>query len=364
MSYIYQIRPVIGEEEKQAVVEYLDSGGWLTEYERTREFERAIAQLIRKRYASVVTSGTVSIFLALKALGVGPGDEVIVPDFTMIATANAVLLAGARPVMVDIEPQTLCLDISLAESVVTSRTKAVIVVSINGRCPDMDRAGAFAQAHGLALIEDAAQAMGSTWRGKPIGSFGYAGCFSFSPHKIVTTGQGGAIVTDDEDLIERVRRLKDFGREAPGIDRHVALGFNFKFTDLQAVVGLAQLKKLEERLGRKKELFRLYQEYLRDVPEVSFLSTDLSETVPWFVDILVPDPEALKAHLDAHGIGSRRFYPPVHTQEPYRIDASYPVAEEVSRRGLWLPSSISLDDETIRQVCGVIRAFYKVKTPV
>lgn len=360
--FIHQMQPWIEDEEKRAVSEYLDSGGWLTEYEHTREFEKAIAQVMGSRHAAVVTNGTVSLFLALAALGIGVGDEVIVPDFTMIASANAVLLAGAKPIFVDIEPRTLCLDLGLAEAAITPNTKAIMVVSLNGRAPDMDRALELAKSNGIALVEDAAQAMGSTWRGKPLGSFGRIGCLSFSPHKIITTGQGGAVVTDEDDLIERVRKLKDFGRDHTGTNEHVALGYNFKFTDLQAVVGLAQMPKLSWRLERKRQLYDLYRRELEVVSEVTFVETDITETAPWFIDILVPDPGALLAHLQAHSIGSRPFYPPVHTQAPYAIEASYPVAETISRQGLWLPSAAFLDDDTVRDVCRAIRTFYGVRT--
>ncbi len=359
MSFINQMEPWIGEEEKKAVLEYLDSGGWLTEFKQTREFERVIAAYVGSRHASVVSNGTVSLYVALAALGVGAGDEVLVPDYTMIASANTVLLAGARPVFVDVERATACLDLDLAERAITPRTKAIMVVSINGRAPDMERAVALARRRGLALVEDAAQSLGSRWRGRHLGTFGEIGSFSFSAPKVITTGQGGALVTDDDALIDRIRKVRDFGRSRDGVDDHVALGFNFKFTDLQAVVGLAQMTKLAWRVERKKAMFARYRAALADVPEVEFLPTDLEATSPWFIDVLVPDPAALREHLRGRGIGSRPFYPPVHTQAPYRLAARYPVAESISRRGLWLPSSSFLDDETIARIGDEIRTFYR-----
>lgn len=358
MKYIYQMQPWIGQEEKQAVVEYLDSGGWLTEFKRTREFERVIADYVGSRHASVVSNGTISLFIALMALGVGAGDEVIVPDFTMIASANAVVLASATPVFVDIDRPTLCLNLDLVEQAITPRTKAIMLVSLNGRAPDMERAVAQARDHGLFLVEDAAQSLGSRWRGRHLGTFGQIGSFSFSAPKVITTGQGGALVTDDDDLIEAIRKIKDFGRAQSGVDEHMALGYNFKFTDLQAVIGLAQMEKLDWRVQRKKEMFALYQRELADVPEVTFVDTNLDDTSPWFVDVLVPGPLALRDHLEKRGIGARPFYPPLHTQAPYHLTGDYPETEYVSRHGLWLPSSSFLDDETIRRICAEIRAFY------
>lgn len=360
MKYINQMEPWIGEEEKKAVLEYLDSGGWLTEFRHAREFERAIAEYVGSRHACVVSNGTVSLFVALMALGVGPGDEVIVPDFTMIASANAVLLGGATPRFVDIDRVTLCLNLDLAERAVTPRTKAIMLVSFNGRAPDMDRASALARTHSLFLVEDAAQSLGSRWRGRHLGTFGDVGSFSFSAPKVITTGQGGALVTDNDNLIEMMRKIKDFGRVREGVDEHCALGYNFKFTDLQAVVGLAQLTKLDRRVQRKKEIFALYRSELADVREVAFVETNLDDTSPWFIDVLVPDPLALREYLHEREIGSRPFYPPLHTQAPYRLIGHYPEAEHVSRHGLWLPSSSFLDDETIRRICADVRAFYRL----
>ena len=261
-DYVVQMQPWLGEEEKKAVVDYLDSGGWLTEFRRTREFEQALAAYIGARHVSVVMNGTVSLFAALAALGVGVGDEVIVPDLTMIASANAVLLTGATPRFVDIDRATLCLDLAEAERRITPRTKAIMLVSFNGRAPDMDRAVALARDRGVLLVEDAAQALGSRWRGKHLGTFGAVGSFSFSSPKVITTGQGGALVTDDDALIAAIRKIKDFGRLRDGVDEHIALGYNFKFTDLQAVIGLAQMTKLDWRVQRKKELFALYRSEL------------------------------------------------------------------------------------------------------
>jgi len=359
---ISQYEPLLGPEVRQAVLEYLDSGGWLTEFRRTREWEEALARTVGAPYCVATSSGTTALALALMALGLGPGDEVIVPDFTMIGSANAVVLAGARPVLVDVDPRTLCLDLEAVERALTSRTRAVMVVSLNGRAPDMEALMGLCQARGLLLVEDACQALGSCYRGRPLGTFGVVGCFSFSMPKVVTTGQGGAVVTSDPDLYERMRRIKDFGRVQAGVDEHVMLGYNFKFTDLQAVVGLAQLRRLPERLARKRAIYRRYRENLADLPEVVFPPMDLEDACPWFVDILVPEGkrDPLMAYLKEHGIGSRPFYPAIHTQAPYAgVEGSFPGAEEVSRRGLWLPSSLTLTDGQIDRVCEAVHGFFR-----
>lgn len=358
-----QIEPWIGREEEQALVDYLRSGGWLTEYKKTQQFEEMIAEFVGSKYASVVNNGTVSLFIAVMALGIGEGDEVIVPDFTMIASANAVLLAKATPVLVDIEPKTLCLDLRKAEKAITGRTKAMMYVSLNGRSENMDEVVAFCRKHQISLIEDAAQALGCQWKDRHLGTFGQIGSFSFSAPKIITTGQGGALVTDDKILIDKIRKIKDFGRERGGIDKYETLGYNFKFTDLQAVVGIEQMKKLKSRLKRKKEMFAIYQNELKNIPQVRLIETNLQNTAPWFIDVLVEGREKLIVHLSQNGIGTRPFYPPIHSQAPYHSwkkdqQTHFPVSEEVAKNGLWLPSSSFLSNADIRRVCREIEKFY------
>lgn len=362
MKRINQIEPWIGEEEKHAMMEYLDSGGWLTEFRKTREFEQMIASYVGSKYASVVNNGTVSLIIALMALGIKGEDEVLVPDYTMIASTNAIVLAGAKPVLVDIDPANLCLDLELAEKVITPRTKAIMFVSINGRCPDMSKVVALAHKYNLYLIEDAAQSLGSRYKGKHLGTFGEIGSFSFSAPKIITTGQGGALVTNDEKLYHRISMIKDFGRRKAGTDYHEIMGLNSKFTDLQAVIGIEQMKKLDWRVERKKEMYELYRELLEDIEPIEFIDTNLEDCSPWFIDILVKeDPlrDSLAAFLNERGIGTRPFYPAIHTQPPYsHVNGNFNHSDNVSRKGLWLPSSSFLTDGDIEHICQVIKEFF------
>src|SRR2546425_8104691 len=309
----------------------------------------------------MVSNAPVRLFAAVAALGVGAGHEVLVPDLTMIASANTVLLAGATPVFVDVEPSTLCLDLEQAERHVTERTKAIMLVSFNGRAPDMARAVALARRHGVFLVEDAAQALGSRWRGRHLGTFGDIGSFSFSSPKVITTGQGGALVTDDANLMARVLKVKDFGRVKAGVDEHDALGYNFKFTDLQAVIGLAQMTKLDWPVQRKRDMFALYRAELAQVRGVAFVEPELADTSAWFIDVLVPDPRALRQHLHERGIGSRPFYPPVHTPAPYPRGGGFPATEHASRPGPWLPSSPFPRAGPIQRICARVRAFYRTR---
>jgi perosamine synthetase len=360
---IPQIEPKIGEDEREAVDEYMRSDGWLTEYEQTRAFENDVAEVLGADHAWATANGTLALFVALDALGIGPGDEVLVPDLTMIATANVVEYLGAEPVLADVDPETMCLDLKAAATAATEQTAAMIYVSLNGRSHSPDRIRRIASDHDLYLVEDAAQSLGSRTDGEYLGSVGDIGCFSFSYAKIVTTGQGGMVVTNDEEMNERVRRVRNFGRDEGGVDRHETLGLNAKFTDLQAVVGRTQLAELDRRIERKRDLFRQYRERLGGLTTVEFPTTDLSETPPWFVDILLPDGSTrrgLANRLEDAGIDTRPFYPAVHTQSPYvdrEYQQSFETSLDLSRRGLWLPSSITLDESDIDDICREIRNY-------
>ena len=202
---------------------------------------------------SVVNNDTASLAIAVTALGIKGENEVIVPDHTMIASANAVILAGAEPVLVDIDPTNLCLDLDLVEKAITPRTKVIMLVSINGCCPDMEKVSTLARKYNLFLIEDAAQSLGSRYLGKHLGTFGDIGCLSFRAPKIITRSQGGALVTENEGFFDRIAKIEDFGRPKSGIDYYEILGYNFKFTDLQAVIGIEQMKKLDWRVKREKK---------------------------------------------------------------------------------------------------------------
>ncbi|WP_426527991.1 DegT/DnrJ/EryC1/StrS family aminotransferase [Bradyrhizobium sp. McL0615] len=358
---IPQMEPWLGEEEAAAVNDYMRSGGWLMEHDKTRKFESIIADYTGATHCIVTVNGTVSLTLAALACDVKAGDEVIVPNYTMIATANAASLLGARPVFVDVEPETLCLDINQTEAALTTKTRAIMLVTANGRYP---KAGieAFvdlADRYGLALIEDAAQSLGSHYPdGRHIGSVGKVGSFSFSVPKVITTGQGGCLITHDGELAERLRKLKDFGRASGGSDIHQSIGYNFKFTDLQACVGIEQMKKLDWRIERKKEILLKYHQALHAVGSVKFFEQDLVNTTPWFIDILCERRSDLQEHLKQRGIGTRAMYPPVNKQEAYQRVGDHPVSELVGRQGLWLPSSSQLTDQQIKTVCDAIAEFY------
>ena len=252
---INQYEPSFGKEEADALHDYIMQGGWITEFRKTAELEKRLAEFINAEYCIMVNNGTISLSLLAMAAGISAGDEVLVPNYTMIATPNSLRLFGAKPVFVDVEPETLCMDIQKAETALTERTKGIMLVTANGRYPKagIDRFVDFSIKHNLVLLEDAAQSLGSFFPdGRHMGTVGAGGSFSFSMPKVISTGQGGCIVTNNNKLAERIRKMKDFGRDKGGLDIHDQLGWNFKFTDIQAVVGLCQMDKLQERLIRKK----------------------------------------------------------------------------------------------------------------
>lgn len=359
MDFIPQMEPWFDEKEAEALHDYMLSGGWVTEFQKTEAFEEELKNFTNASHCIVTNNGTVSLSIALLASGVQPGNEVIVPDLTMIATPNAACLIGAVPVFVDIEPNSLNMALDQVEKAITAKTKAVIHVSLNGRSNDLDALAELCRSKGLHLIEDAAQSLGSFNGDKHLGTIGEIGSFSFSAPKIISTGQGGALVTHSDELALRIRKIKDFGRVSGGNDIHDSIGFNFKFTDVQAVIGLEQMKKLPWRLNRKKQIWKLYREQLADLEQIEWIETDLEITSPWFIEIFVESRDNLQAYLKQEGIGSRPIYPPIHSQKAYGLDnLCFPVAEDYANRGLWLPSSSKLTDSEITRVCDSIRKYF------
>lgn len=359
-TFIPQFAPWFDEQEALELANYMDSGGFLTEFKVTQKFEEQLCEYTGSRNAVMTNSGTSALVTMLYACSIGPGDEVIVPNYTMIATPNAVRAVGATPVLVDIERESLSLDFEKMREAITPRTKAVLLVLANGREPSrgiqpfLD----FCNEEGILLLEDAAQALGSFYQdGRAMGTVGKAGMLSFSVPKIITTGQGGCVLTSDDILASRARGAKDFGRERGGTDIHPQFGLNFKFTDLQAAVGVAQMRKLEYRLDLKKEIFADYHARLTDVPGLQLIEQDLETTTPWFVDVVVPDRDGLMEHLANKNIGSRPMYPPVNRQPVYDTNGSFPNSHWIGNHGLWLPSSSQLTGTEVVAVTDAIREY-------
>lgn len=358
---IPQIEPWIDEEELKELKEVIAST-WVTESRKTEEFENRIKKLTGAKHALSFCNGTVALYAANKALGIGAGDEVIVPDFTFIATSNSVIMAGAKPVMVDVDKKTFNMDAGKLEAAITPKTKAIMPVHIYAQAADMEAIMKVAKNHSLPVIEDAAQGVGVYFNNRHVGTFGDIGVLSFYGNKTITTGEGGMLITNDEKLYKKCWQLKNHGREVKGTFIHPHIGFNFGFTEMQAAIGIAQMNKIEKIFLRKREINERYRELLKGMNEVEFPYMDPRGTPGhWFTSILIDDVEVLAKHLEKNGIETRRFFYPLHLQPCYKgtVKGSFPNSEWAYSHGLSLPSSVTLKDEQITFVAEKIREFYE-----
>jgi perosamine synthetase len=360
MKAIPVAEPVLGDPEIDAVVDCVRSGWISSKGKYVEAFERDFPAFCQTSYGVSTSNGTTALHLALIALGLGPGDEVIVPTLTFIATANAVRYTGASVVFADSEPTTWCIDPASIAAVVTERTKAIIPVHLYGHPCDMPAICRIAARHRLAVIEDAAEAHGAEIDGRRVGSFGTMACFSFYGNKILTTGEGGMIVTSDPTLAAQMKQSRDHGMDLSRKYWHPVLGYNYRLTNLQAAIGMAQLARADEIICRKREIARRYSELLADVPGIGLPPEQpWARNVYWMYSILIEDEErhdrdTIMARLAEAGIETRPFFYPIHTMPPYDTGACLPVAESLARRGINLPSSPTLtEDDLVRVVDGV-----------
>jgi perosamine synthetase len=356
-------QPVIGKKEK-ILVEKVFKSNFLNEGKLTGELEDKIAKLLGVKHVLMVPNGTSAMVLSLKALGVGYGDEVIVPDITFIATAHAVEQTGAKAVLVDVRADSLTMDPKSFEKAITKKTKAVIPVHVSGRPADLDKILKIAKRYKIPLIEDSAEAFLSKYKGKNLGTIGITGCFSLSHAKTITTGQGGFVVTNDQKIYERLRELKDQGRPKRGTggdDIHYSLGFNFKFTDVQAAIGLGQLSYIDKRIKRMRRNYLLYKKFLKNVKEVKIFDFDIKNgELPQWTDAIVEKRDDLSNFLRKNNIDTRNFWHPIHTQNYFKQDDKYfPVSSALSKKAMWLSSAFTLTDKDIKKVSDTIKKFYK-----
>ena len=346
-------RPQMGEEEKQRVWEAMDSG-MLAQGPRVAEFEDAFAEMVSVAHAVATSSGTTALHLALLGYDIGPGDQVITVPFTFIASANSILYTGARPVLVDVREDDFTIDVDLVESAITSRTKAIMPVSLYGQPADLPALAGIAERHGLAIVEDAAQSHGAAIGGRRSGSWG-AGAFSFYPTKNMTTGEGGMITTDDGELAGRMRLLREHGMKVRY--HHDVLGYNFRMTDLAAAIGLAQLPKLAGFNDRRRAIAARYDAELRGVitPTVRAGVTHVYHQYT----IRVAGRDAFAERLAERGVGSAIYYPiPVHRQKPFAAlgyhEQRYPVTERLTDQVLSIPVHPSLTDDEVATVVDAV----------
>jgi perosamine synthetase len=354
--------PFLGEEELRYVSECVLSGWVSSAGTFVRRFEELFAERCGVEHALAVSNGTAALHVALAALGIGPGDEVIVPALTFVATANAVVYTGATPVFADSEPVTWNVDPEAVAAAISPRTKAIVAVHLYGHPAEMD--AILAAARGIPVVEDAAEAHGALYRGRPVGALGRVGTFSFYGNKIVTTGEGGMVVTDDAELAARVRLLRDHGMEPGRRYWHPVLGFNYRLTNLQAALGVAQLEKLDQILAAKRRITERYAAGLRGLPGLVLPPEEpWARNVHWLYSILVDDRDAVMDGLEAAGIESRPFFTPLHQQPLYASGERLPVAEGLAERGLSLPSAVTLAPGEIDRVVATLASLVRAREP-
>lgn len=358
--------PVIGKEEERLVLDGLRSG-WVSSIGKyIQKFEKEFAIFCNTKYAITVSNGTSALHLSLLASGIGPGDEVIVPSFTFVATANAVTYTGAKPIFVDSEEETWNIDHEKIKEKINRNTRAIIPVHIYGHPANMGPILSIARKYNLLVIEDAAEAHGALYKEKKVGSFGDSACFSFFGNKIITTGEGGMITTNNKSLADKIRILRDHGASRRRRYYNPHLGFNYRMTNLQAALGLAQLRKVGKIIEKKRKIAKLYRQGLRQlVPEIHLHpEADWAKNVFWMYSILVPkvgrkNRDFLSRELKKKGIDSRPFFFPIHRLPRYKTKEHLPVADFLASSGLNLPSSVNLQDEQIKSICDTIIKIWK-----
>jgi len=360
--------PLLDGNEKKYLNECIDTGWISSEGPFIRQFESNMASYIGRKHAIAVANGSVALDAAVVAAGVRPGDEVILPTFTIISCAAAIVRAGAVPVTVDCDPHTFNMDVDAIEAKITPKTKAIMVVHLYGLPTNMNPVLAIAKKHGLMVIEDAAEMHGQTYFEKKCGSFGHISTLSFYPNKHITTGEGGMILTDDDSIAEHCRSLRNLCFTPEKRFLHHELGWNFRMTNLQAALGVAQLERIESFVKKKRLMGRFYTENLQNIPEFQLPvpKEDWAENIYWVYPIVLrdgykEDAETFCRRLTKKGIGNRPFFWNMHEQPVLKKmgffkDTHHPNAERIARRGFYIPSGLGLSEAEMVTVCDALKA--------
>ena len=364
MKKIIQIEPWINNLELDELKKVISST-YVTESDLNKEFEKITSIYTESKYATTICNGTCALFCSLKVLNIGPGDEVIVPNMTFIATATAVILSGAKVRLVDVNPISGCLDPLNLLNAINSKTKAIIPVHLYGISCEMDEIISIANKNNIHVIEDAAQGVGVKYKNKHVGTFGELGVLSYYGNKTITTGEGGMILTNNQKLSKKVYMIKNHGRIKKGTFLHETIGWNFSFTEMQAALGIAQMKKLDKIISIKKNIFNFYcnnihneKLYMRPVPNST------THPVHWFSNIHCPDAETLSNYLEKNNIPTRRLFFPLNHQPCFKkenlivnLHDKFPGTEFVFKKVLSLPSSVLLDIKQKEFIVNVINKF-------
>jgi perosamine synthetase len=365
-NFIPQIQPWIDKRELIELKKVIDST-YVSESKLTEEFESMTRDMTGSKHAISMCNGTMALFACLKAMKIGIGDEVIVPNLTFVATANAVILSGATPVICEVYPNTFCIDIEEAEKLVTSKTKAIMPVHLYGQSADMDKILEFSKKHDIEILEDAAQGVGVKFNGKHTGTFGKAGVLSYYANKTITCGEGGVVLTDDDDFAKECYRLKNHGRDKKGVFIHDSIGFNFSFTEMQGAIGVSQMKKLPKIIKKKKLIYDKYSKELMSIDELKPQFIDeRTSPVFWFVTYLCKDAKELAEYLLESGIQTRKFFYPLNMQPCYsnndivkNLKGNFKLSERIYEEGISLPSSYIMTNKEQIYVIDKIKEFYE-----
>jgi perosamine synthetase len=362
--------PLLNGNEKKYLNECIDTGWISSEGPFIKKFEELFATCVGRKYGVAVCNGTAALDLAIEALGIGPGDEVIMPSFTIISCIGQIIRVGAKPVLVDSDPVTWNMDVGQIECKITPRTKLIMIVHIFGLPVDVDPVLEIAKRYGLKVIEDAAEMHGQTYKGRPCGSFGDISTFSFYPNKHITTGEGGMVVTNDDNLVEDSRSLRNLCFQPNRRFVHERLGWNMRMTNMQAALGVAQLERLDEFVARKRRMGAGYTELLSDVTslQLPLARTNYAENIYWVFGLVISDEidmtaeDAIKRLADK-GIGCRPFFYPMHQQPVLRKmglfeNVSLPVAEKMCRKGFYIPSGMALSDVQMDAVALAVKEVF------
>ena len=360
MEFIPISKPSINQKEIQYIMDAVSSG-WVSSLGKYVDmFEEKFASYCGTKYALTTSNGTTALHLVLVALGIKPGDEVIIPDITFVATGNAVKYVGAKAVIVDIEEDTLCIDPESVKKAITPKTKAIIAVHLYGHPANMEEINKIAGEYGIIVIEDAAEAHGAEVNGKKVGSLGHVGTFSFYGNKIITTGEGGMITTNDENLYERMRHLRDHAMSKEKRYWHTEVGFNYRMTNVQAALGLAQLERIDEIIAKKRLIFEWYKEGLKDIEGIKLnYEAPWAKNVYWMVCLEVEgytekQRDELMKRLKEKNIDTRPYFYPL-SDMPMFEKADTPIAHKVYQRGLNLPSYFDITKDQVDYVCKTIK---------
>ena len=358
--------PLVTTREIELVLDCLKSGWISSAGTYLDEFEKGWASYCNMPYGIALSNGTTALQLAVRLLDLQPGDEVIMPTFTIISCAQAITYCGGVPVLIDSDPRNWQMDVKQIESRITPRTRAIMVVHIYGHPADMDPILEIAQRHGMMVIEDAAEAHGAEYKGRKCGGFGDISIFSFYANKLITTGEGGMVLTKRKDLAERARSLRNLCFQKKQRFLHEELGYNFRLTNVQAALGVAQMERIEQIVERKRAIASAYTERLRNLKTIELpVEEPWAKNVYWVYGIIIREDTRMDGNLFAQklaekGIETRPFFVGMHEQPVFQKmglfrNESYPVTERLARQGLYIPSGLTLKDEEIEQVCRAIR---------